>query len=150
VVGHSQSKRSCVKQTNDVYKYIHIFIRALGVLMRIMVVDDDAVTRNLFQNFMKSSGYEIHEAVNGSDALKKVDPHLDVIFLDWLMPIMSGLEFLEQFRVDKRMANVKVVMLTALSDIDNVVDAMDRGADDYIIKPFTKDVLMEKIGKLTV
>lgn len=116
--------------------------------MRIMVIEDEAVTRNLFIKFMGPLGYEVVEAVDGVDAFKKIDDKIEIIFLDWLMPNMSGLEFLEQFRVNKKMSHVKIVMVTALSEIDNVVDAMEQGADDYIIKPFNSGVLVEKIKKL--
>lgn len=116
--------------------------------MRIMVIEDEAVTRTLFKKFMEPHGYTVIEAVDGVDAFKKIDNEIEIIFLDWLMPNMSGLEFLEQFRVSKKRSHVKIVMLTALSEIDNVVDAMEQGADDYIIKPFTSDILIEKIEKL--
>ena len=118
--------------------------------MKIMVVEDETVTRNLFKKFMEPHGFEVVEAVDGLDAFKKMEDDVKVIFLDWLMPNMSGLEFLEQFRVNKKMKHVKVIMLTALSEIDNVVDAMEQGADDYIIKPFTSGILLEKLKKLDI
>jgi DNA-binding response OmpR family regulator len=116
--------------------------------MRIMVIEDEAVTRTLFKKFMEPHGFTVIEAVDGIDAFKKMDDKIEVIFLDWLMPNMSGLEFLEEFRANKNMSHVKVIMVTALSEIDNVVDAMEEGADDYIIKPFNSDVLIEKIKKV--
>ena len=90
--------------------------------MKIMVVEDEAVTRTLFRKFIEPKGYEVIEASDGIEAFKKYDSSVKYIFLDWLMPNMSGLEFLEQFRVDHKQDDTKVIMLTALSDIDNVVD----------------------------
>ena len=117
--------------------------------MKVMVIDDEAVMRTLFRKLLESKDCEILEAQNGSEGLRVVSSDVDVIFLDWLMPNMSGLEFLEQFRMDKKMDHVKVIMLTALSEIDNVVDAMDLGADDYIIKPFSPQVILEKLEAFT-
>ena len=117
-------------------------------MAKIMIVDDEAMTRNLVKRLLEPKGYEVVEAADGIDAFKNLTDDIDLIFLDWLMPNMSGIEFLEQFRKDKKNSNIKIVMLTALAEIENVVEAMDSGADDYIIKPFTSGLIFDKINEL--
>ncbi len=102
---------------------------------RILVAEDDAALRNLLVMSLQNSGYRVLAAVDGAQALDIfLKEPLDLIILDIMMPKMSGLEVLEEIR---RRSDVPVIMLTALNRPEDVVVGLEKGADDYIPKPFT-------------
>ncbi|MFQ5649168.1 MAG: response regulator [bacterium] len=115
--------------------------------MKVLTVDDAATVRAMVRNILQPEGFEIHEATNGAEALEAVkkENSFDVILLDWEMPEMDGLSFLTEVRQNNLAPNTKIIMLTALNRMANILSAMDAGADEYIMKPFTPDVMLEKI-----
>ncbi len=101
---------------------------------RILVAEDDTALRNLLVMSLKSYGYEILAAADGTEALDIfLKEPVDLVLLDIMMPGMSGLEVLEEIR---RRSDVPVIMLTALNRPEDIVEGLNRGADDYIPKPF--------------
>ncbi len=117
--------------------------------MKVLIVDDSDFIRRFEKKQLKSLGINrILEAENGNvalDILKKNMP-VDVILLDWKMPVMNGLDCLSKIKKNKKYNSVKVVMCTAGVDRGKIVEAIKCGADDYIVKPFTLDILKNKIG----
>lgn len=116
--------------------------------MRALTVDDSLVIRRVVAQCLRSFGFEeVDEACNGEEALlsllQKGAP--DLVVLDWNMPLMGGLEFLVRMRKLDRFAGVKVIMLTARNEIQAVEMAMNAGANEYLMKPFTPEALQEKI-----
>lgn len=118
--------------------------------MRILVVDDFATMRKVIKNLLKQAGYNnIVEAEDGAEALKTLKSiKIEFVISDWNMPNMNGLEFLKAVRADSDLSNLAFLMVTAEALQDNVVLAVKAGVSDYIVKPFTAEVLNEKIEKI--
>jgi two-component system chemotaxis response regulator CheY len=119
--------------------------------IKILVVDDFATMRKVVRNLLKQVGYEeIIEAEDGVMALKALKSQkIDFIISDWNMPNMTGYELLKAVRDDAELAKTPFLMVTAEALQDNVVAAVKAGVSDYIVKPFTAEVLNEKIIKIT-
>ncbi len=116
--------------------------------MKVMLVDDSSTMRRILKNALaKLEIGDIVEAVDGKDAIDKLtgDVSPDVIFLDWNMPNMNGLDTLKQIRFMDKMKDVKVIMCTSESEKTRIIDAIKAGANSYIVKPFTPDVLKGKL-----
>ena len=115
---------------------------------RILVVDDFSTMRKVIRNILRELGYQdIVEADDGTTALETLrSQKIDIIISDWNMPTMTGLKLLKQVRADEALAKTPFLMVTAESLRDNVVEAVKAGVDDYIVKPFTAQVLGEKIA----
>jgi two-component system chemotaxis response regulator CheY len=118
--------------------------------IKILIVDDFATMRKVVRNLLKQVGYEdIVEAEDGVMALKALKSQkIDVVVSDWNMPNMSGLELLKAMRADAELAKTPFLMVTAEALQDNVVAAVKAGVNNYIVKPFTAEVLNEKIKKI--
>jgi two-component system chemotaxis response regulator CheY len=120
--------------------------------MRALIVDDSRATRSLLRRTLIEVGYEVLEAGNGLEALELLgscDP-VDLALVDWNMPEMDGLELVKAMRADRTYADMVVMMVSAESDMSNVARALMVGADEYAIKPVTKDILVEKLHLLGV
>ena len=115
--------------------------------MKVLIVDDALTVRTMIKNILEPEGFDVYEAENGAIALNviKETTDFDIILLDWEMPEMDGLSFLVEVQKNKLTPNTKIIMLTALNKMANILKATDAGADEYIMKPFTPDVLLEKI-----
>ncbi|MEM9914651.1 MAG: response regulator [Planctomycetota bacterium] len=113
--------------------------------MKVLLVDDSKTMRNIQRGILTQLGYEqIEEAVDGQDALDKVtafDPEL--ILLDWNMPNMDGITFIKEYRGSG--AKVPVIMVTTEAEKSRVVEAIKAGVNNYVVKPFTPNVLGERI-----
>jgi len=117
--------------------------------MEVLVVDDFATMRRVIKNLLKQIGYKnITEAEDGVAALSILKSQkIDFVISDWNMPNMSGLELLKAVRVDNELSSLPFLMVTAEGLKENVVLAIKAGVSGYIVKPFTADVLSEKIEK---
>jgi two-component system chemotaxis response regulator CheY len=118
--------------------------------IRIMVVDDFATMRKVIRNLLKQVGYEnIVEAEDGVVALKTLkSKKIDLVISDWNMPNMTGIELLKAVRADEELSATPFLMVTAEALQDNVIAAVKAGVNNYIVKPFTAEVLNEKITKI--
>lgn len=118
--------------------------------LKILVVDDFATMRKVIRNLLKQSGFEnVIEADDGTAALKILKSQkVDFIISDWNMPNMSGIELLKAVRADDEIGKLPFLMVTAEALKDNVVTAVKAGVSNYIVKPFTAEVLNEKIEKI--
>ena len=116
----------------------------------ILVVDDFATMRKVIRNLLKQLGYEnIVEAENGEAALSVLKSRqVDLIISDWNMPTMSGYELLKAVRADDELQKTPFLMVTAEALKDNVVQAVKAGVSNYIVKPFTAEVLNDKISQI--
>src|SRR5581483_5641949 len=116
---------------------------------RILVVDDNALNRNVLSRRLERQGYDVHEAVNGEAALDRIATEgFDLVLLDIVMPVMDGFDVLERMRRDRRMRTVPVVVISALDEVASVVRAIEMGAEDYLFKPFDPVLLRARIGAL--
>lgn len=118
--------------------------------IKILVVDDFATMRKVIRNLLKQVGYEnIVEAEDGVSALKALKSQkIDLIISDWNMPNMTGLELLKAVRADEELKATPFLMVTAEALQDNVIAAVKAGVSNYIVKPFTAEVLNDKIKKI--
>ncbi|HOG16728.1 MAG TPA: response regulator [Syntrophales bacterium] len=118
--------------------------------MKILIVDDFATMRKVIRNLLKQVGYEnILEAEDGVSALRVLKAQkVDLIISDWNMPNMTGFELLKAVRADADLGKTPFLMVTAEALQDNVVAAVKAGVSNYIVKPFTAEVLNEKISKI--
>lgn len=115
--------------------------------MKIMLVDDSRTMRNIQKSVLAQIGHtDIVEASDGVDALSKVQADTpDLILLDWNMPNMDGLSFLKSFR--ERDRKTPVIMVTTEAEKARVIEAIKAGVNNYVIKPFTPDILSQRIGE---
>ena len=114
-----------------------------------LVVDDSSVIRKVARRIMEEVNFEVTEAENGQDALDKCRQNLpDVILLDWNMPVMDGLEFLIELRKDPCGEAPKVIFCTTENDMDHITQAITAGANEYIMKPFDKEIILSKLKEV--
>jgi two-component system chemotaxis response regulator CheY len=118
--------------------------------MKILVVDDMSTMRRIVKNIMKQLGYaNVDEAENGKDALDKLKAEsFGFVISDWNMPVMTGIELLRAIRADDKLKALPVLMVTAEAQKENLVEAIQAGVSNYIVKPFTAEVLQEKMNKI--
>jgi two-component system chemotaxis response regulator CheY len=118
--------------------------------MRALVVDDARTVRVILRRILEEMGFEAIEADNGRDALTWLAEGLptDVVLVDWDMPVMSGIAFVHAVRANPEYRNLRIIMVTKETRLHNVKEALEAGADEYIMKPFTKDVVREKLELL--
>ena len=118
--------------------------------MKFLVVDDSQTMRRIVNNALKNIGYEdILEAEDGKDAIAKLyTERIDFVITDWNMPNMSGLEFTKAVRGDEQYSNLPILMVTTRGMKEDVVEALQAKVNNYIVKPFTPQVLKEKIDQI--
>ena len=118
--------------------------------MRILVVDDFSTMRRIVKNILKQIGFEnLDEAEDGKQAFSKLKAEkFDFLVSDWNMPNMTGIELLQAVRADADLKSLPVLMVTAETEKEKVLEAVQSGVNNYIVKPFTAEVLMEKINKI--
>lgn len=116
--------------------------------MKILVVDDHSTMRRIVRGVLKRLGYSnIDMAENGEEGLTKLKgDRFDFVVCDWNMPVMSGLELLKAVRSDGDLRELPFLMVTAEAKKDNIVEAIEAGVSNYVVKPFTEEVLAEKIS----
>lgn len=113
-----------------------------------LLVDDSNTMRRMQKNQLTQLGQDnLLEAENGQIALEVLESNMpvDIVLLDWNMPVMDGLTFLKTVRANAKYKDVKVIMCTSESEKSKVIEAMKEGANNYIVKPFTPDALKEKL-----
>lgn len=116
--------------------------------MKILIVEDDIAVADLLQEGLQEQGYTTIHAVDGSEGLREaLTLHPDLIILDINLPKLSGLEVCKQIRLGNE--NIPIIMLTAQSMLEDVVEGLDAGADDYMGKPFRFQELYARIKALT-
>jgi two-component system chemotaxis response regulator CheY len=118
------------------------------MMSKALVVDDSKIIRVILGRILEELGYQVFEAGNGKEALKVMESEkaaVNLVLADWNMPEMNGLELLKQLRRDPGLASVKIIMVTTETELDHMVSALEAGANEYVMKPFTKDILREKL-----
>lgn len=118
--------------------------------MKIMVVDDMSTMRRIVKNLLKQLGYgNVEEAENGQEALNKLRADkYGFVVSDWNMPVMSGIELLRAIRGDESLKAIPVLMVTAEAQKENIIEAVQAGVSNYVVKPFTAEILQEKMSKI--
>jgi adenylate cyclase len=114
---------------------------------RILIADDDAASRRLLRRRLEYEGYEVVEAANGLEALEALkDSPCDLVLLDIMMPVMDGFQTLAGLKVDVRLRELPVIMISAVDELRSVVRCIEMGAEDYLTKPFNRVLLRARIS----
>ena len=116
--------------------------------MRILIAEDDPVSKMLLKETLKGWGHDVMSASNGESALKKYeeDKSIKLAILDWMMPGMSGINVCKAIRENDDRPYTYVIMLTAKTQKEDIANALDSGADDYVTKPFTPVELQARVS----
>ncbi|MCB0330020.1 MAG: response regulator [Bdellovibrionales bacterium] len=120
--------------------------------MKVLIVDDSSATRFMIRKMLKELGCDVVEAENGKVALETLSSNKDVevAFVDWNMPVMNGYELIQEVRKDAEYNNMKLMMVTTETEMTQVVKAIEAGANEYLMKPFTKEMVVEKMALLGI
>jgi two-component system chemotaxis response regulator CheY len=118
--------------------------------MKAMTVDDSPTIRHIVVKALEKLGFEMYQAENGLEALKTLEEigTVDIIVLDWNMPEMDGYQFLVEMRKNEKYGSIKVMMLTTENQRHFIVKAIMAGANEYLMKPFSPDMLIDKVRML--
>ena len=116
--------------------------------LKFLIVDDSPTMRRIVFYTLKRLGYnEIDEAEHGAEGMEKLRsiPGINFIVTDWNMPVMDGLQFVKEIRAAEEFKAIPILMVTTRSVKDDIIDAMKAGVNNYVVKPFTPEVLKAKI-----
>jgi two-component system chemotaxis response regulator CheY len=120
--------------------------------MKALIVDDSRAIRLVLSQIMTGIGFEVAEARHGREALTYLQSHVDtdVALIDWNMPEMNGLELVEAVRCDARLNDIRLMMVTTETEVSHIERALLAGANEYVMKPFSKEIIEEKLQLLGV
>ncbi len=120
--------------------------------MRALIIDDSQAMRTIIARMLRQCGFDVLEAADGAAALEvvKTSPGIGVVLVDWNMPEMSGLEFVRAVRRDLGNRELPLMMVTTETEVSQVVKALAAGANEYLMKPFSRDALVEKLELIGV
>ena len=120
--------------------------------MRALVIDDSRAMRSILSAILDELGFEVVQAVDGeqAEALLARDTGFDLALVDWNLPQMSGLELVRGLRARSDLAGLRLMMVTTETELIRVREALEAGADEYIMKPFDKEMLLEKLQLLGI
>ena len=115
--------------------------------MNALVVEDSTTIRMILKKYLGKMGFDVVEASNGREGLERLREmtQTDVVLVDWNMPEMDGLDFVRAVRADCGYDVIPLVMVTTNTELENVTEALSAGANEYIMKPFTSDMIREKL-----
>ncbi|MDQ1289696.1 MAG: two-component system, chemotaxis family, chemotaxis protein CheY [Actinomycetota bacterium] len=118
--------------------------------MLALVVDDSRAMRSILTRLLSGLGFDVAQAGDGAEALSVLDAGTrpDVILVDWNMPVMDGLTFIKNVRAREELRDISLMMVTTESEQGQIVRALAAGAHEYVIKPFTDEVIAEKLALL--
>jgi two-component system, chemotaxis family, chemotaxis protein CheY len=115
-----------------------------------LVIDDSRAVRMLVGNILRDRGFLVFNAGHGQEGLQQLqdNPEISIVFVDWNMPVMDGLAFIQAVRSEPRWNALRIVMVTTETESEQVQRAMEAGANEYVMKPFTPEVLIAKLSLL--
>src|SRR5262249_35525331 len=118
--------------------------------MRALVIDDSRTVRMIIGQALRELGGDVVEAGNGREGLERLAEHpdIDLVLVDWHMPEMDGLDFIRAVRAQRANDHVRIMMVTTEAEGEQVARALSAGANEYLMKPFTRDVLVAKLALL--
>ncbi len=120
--------------------------------MKALVIDDSRAMRCIIGQILKGIGFEILEAGNGREGLERLQgadlPRL--VMVDWNMPEMNGLDFVRAMRRRAEFNDIPIMMVTTENEVNRMIEALQQGANEYVMKPFTRDVILQKLEQLHV
>lgn len=116
--------------------------------MLALVIDDSKAIRLILSQILKEVGFDVIDASNGVVALEvlKESGKVDLALVDWNMPEMNGYEFVIEVRKDSSYDDMRLMMVTTETEMSQVIKALEAGANEYVMKPFTKEMIVEKLA----
>jgi two-component system, chemotaxis family, chemotaxis protein CheY len=117
-------------------------------MVKALVVDDSRAVRMLLVRALTEIGYEVQEAANGREALQVIEAGnsgIQLVLADWNMPEINGLDLVKRLRQNPACSSLTVVMVTTETEIEHIGKALEAGANEYVMKPFTREILVEKL-----
>lgn len=117
-------------------------------MSKVLIIDDSRAMRQIIGKIMKQLGFEIFEAGDGKEGIDQLEQHKDeveLVLVDWNMPVMNGYEFVQAVRAQDEFANHKLVMVTTETEPSQMAKALMAGVDEFVMKPFTSEILIEKL-----
>jgi two-component system chemotaxis response regulator CheY len=120
--------------------------------MRALVIDDSRAMRSILTAILSDLDFEVEEAEDAERAAQLVasDHDFELALVDWNLPGMNGLELVRHIRANPALSGVRLMMVTTETEIDRVREALEAGADEYIMKPFDREMLLEKLVLLGI
>jgi len=121
-------------------------------MMKALVVDDSRAMRSILGQILREIGFDVFEAGHGREALERLAEtgKVELALVDWNMPEMTGYEFVQAVRGIPEYDEMRLMMVTTETDTNQVVKALEAGANEYVMKPFTKDVIIQKLNLLGI
>ncbi len=119
--------------------------------MRALVVDDSSAMRSILRMIFRKAGFEVTEAANGYEAMNQLHETalpIDLAVVDWNMPVMNGYELVSAIRGEARYDKMRIMMVTTESEIHHIQEVLSKGANEYVMKPFTAEIIREKLQLL--
>jgi two-component system, chemotaxis family, chemotaxis protein CheY len=115
--------------------------------MRALVIDDSSVTRGIIKQILGEIGFETFEAEDGREGLNRLSDleKMDLVLVDWNMPEMDGIQFLQALRADNLYDALPVMMVSTNNNSEDIATSLRAGANEYIMKPFTADIIRSKL-----
>jgi two-component system chemotaxis response regulator CheY len=115
--------------------------------VKALIIDDSKAMRSILSRMLQGLGFEVLEASNGREGLQRLQSigKVDLALVDWNMPEMNGLEFIRAVRGEQSYDGVLLMMVTTETEMENVVRALAAGANEYVMKPFTQEIILEKL-----
>lgn len=116
--------------------------------MRAIVVDDSSVIRTILRRMLECLRFQVLEASNGQEALAALRDNgvADLALIDWNMPVMNGFELLRQIKKEATYDGMRLMMVTTETEMENVMQALEAGANEYLMKPFTMEQVRDKLN----
>ena len=119
--------------------------------MHALVLDDSKPIRSILTGILVEIGFTVDVATNGLEGMELIKKEkVDVALVDWNMPEMNGCEFVQEVRKDDTYKDMRMIMVTTETAINKVAKALEAGADEYIMKPFTKEMIVEKLALMGI
>jgi len=120
--------------------------------MRALVIDDSRAMRSILAGILDDLEFEVEQADDAEKAYEvlKADDGFDLALVDWNLPAMSGLDLVKLVRQRQELAGLRLMMVTTETELARVREALEAGADEYIMKPFDKEMLLEKLNLLGI
>lgn len=117
-----------------------------------LIIDDSRAQRRMIRRIVEPLGFDIVEAENGQEGLEQLDAHPDaaLVLVDWNMPVKTGIEFVVEAREQARFKSTPIVMVTTETEPQRMARAIMSGVDEFVMKPFTPEILVEKLQMLGV
>ena len=120
--------------------------------MRALVIDDSRTVRAIIGRILREEGLEVIDAATGREGLERLrdSPGVELILVDWNMPEMNGLDFIRAVRMERAYDSSRIMMVTTETEQTQVMRALEAGANEYVMKPFTREILVAKLSLLNV